>query len=451
LLLCATAINIAAAQESKTTHPFFKDGDNVCFIGNSITHGGHYVQYIMNYYATRYPAMKLNFRNKGLGGDRTEGILRRMDNDILRSDPDVAVLMIGMNDVERDMYSENLPDTTLQRRVKERYDHYTTHLTKINEILRENTREMVLFTPSIYDQTAIKNGKSGVEGINEGLYSFGEFIKQEAPKYEARMVDMWEISNRVNTEVQRENPAASFTGGDRIHPNGFGGFVMAYQFIEEIDDPQDVSRVEIDAASLNEKGSFRATISNLSGDKSGVKFDLLSEALPLTLDNNALRAATHTEFIEKYNQERLKITGLKKGSYKLLIDGEEVGEYSASELKEGINLSTNDKTPQYRQSAEVAKLFAQLRGLNNSYNIYALVEYRILSDFDERGKPEMVRKAIEERLKSEKMGYYIEKFNYYLENRKNMELDLVKCLTLYDEAYEMAQPTIHSYEVVATK
>src|SRR5690606_4231753 len=60
----------------------FKDGDRVVFLGNSITDGGHYHSYIWLYYLTRFPGLKLQFFNAGIGGDRVVEMLRRLDGDV---------------------------------------------------------------------------------------------------------------------------------------------------------------------------------------------------------------------------------------------------------------------------------------------------------------------------------------------------------------------------------
>jgi hypothetical protein len=39
----------------------FTDGDKVCFIGNSITHGGKYHSLIYLYYLTRFPEKEIKF------------------------------------------------------------------------------------------------------------------------------------------------------------------------------------------------------------------------------------------------------------------------------------------------------------------------------------------------------------------------------------------------------
>ena len=95
--------------------PIVKAGDNVAFVGDSITHGGHSSEYIMLYYITRYPDMRVKFLNLGVGGDSASGLLRRMDSEILKAEPKVAFLMIGMNDCSRWLYSLDSKQTAEEK------------------------------------------------------------------------------------------------------------------------------------------------------------------------------------------------------------------------------------------------------------------------------------------------------------------------------------------------
>ena len=79
--------------------PIFKTGDRICFIGNSITHSGEFHHNIMLYHSTRFPDVQFKIFNCGVSGDKAVSITNRMDSDILVLKPNIAVLMIGMNDV----------------------------------------------------------------------------------------------------------------------------------------------------------------------------------------------------------------------------------------------------------------------------------------------------------------------------------------------------------------
>ena len=60
-----------AADAAKADKFFFKDGDVVVMIGDSITEQHLYSNYVEMWTVTRFPAWKLTFRNVGIGGDRS--------------------------------------------------------------------------------------------------------------------------------------------------------------------------------------------------------------------------------------------------------------------------------------------------------------------------------------------------------------------------------------------
>jgi lysophospholipase L1-like esterase len=47
----------------------FNDGETVCFLGDSITHGGRFHRYVSDYYLTRFPTRTVRFVNAGVSGD----------------------------------------------------------------------------------------------------------------------------------------------------------------------------------------------------------------------------------------------------------------------------------------------------------------------------------------------------------------------------------------------
>ena len=94
LLLFAASCFSAGAQGI----PVFKNGDRVVFVGNSITHGGRYHQYIWLYYMTRFPGMPITILNAGIGGEIAGQMNKRLETDVYAKKPSVIALTFGMND-----------------------------------------------------------------------------------------------------------------------------------------------------------------------------------------------------------------------------------------------------------------------------------------------------------------------------------------------------------------
>ena len=97
LLLSLVYINCDYLQ-AQTTIPRFEEGERVVFVGNSITHGGHYHSFIWLYYMTRFPNMPIRIFNGGIGGDTAYDMNKRLDGDIFSKNPTVLMVTFGMND-----------------------------------------------------------------------------------------------------------------------------------------------------------------------------------------------------------------------------------------------------------------------------------------------------------------------------------------------------------------
>ncbi|WP_111708233.1 SGNH/GDSL hydrolase family protein [Lutibacter citreus] len=63
--------------------PIFKDGQTVCFIGNSITQAGTYHMLVQAYYAIHFPGNKVKFISCGVSGDNAPGMIERFEKDVL--------------------------------------------------------------------------------------------------------------------------------------------------------------------------------------------------------------------------------------------------------------------------------------------------------------------------------------------------------------------------------
>src|SRR5205809_139311 len=66
---------------------FFKKGDRIVFLGDSITAQSQYSAYIELYLTTRFPDWKMTFLNAGIGGDTATGGARRFDTHVLAEKP----------------------------------------------------------------------------------------------------------------------------------------------------------------------------------------------------------------------------------------------------------------------------------------------------------------------------------------------------------------------------
>ena len=102
----AIAVFSSVAPLSHGDEFFFKDGDRVVMIGDSITEQHLYSNYVEMWTVSRFPHWKITFRNVGIGGDRSVGGNSRFERDVLLHKPTAMTVDFGMNDGSYREFSE---------------------------------------------------------------------------------------------------------------------------------------------------------------------------------------------------------------------------------------------------------------------------------------------------------------------------------------------------------
>jgi hypothetical protein len=122
--------------------------------------------------------------------------------------------------------------------------------------------------------------------------------------------------------------------------------------------PAIVSSTTIDADKQTVVASIRSHVTELTANDTTVSWTELDDALPLPFDDK--NAANHfllqiSGIQRDLNQQPLTVQGLKPGKYHLIIDSTAVGDFTAAELAQGINL-TDFNNPMKGQSYAVSWL-----------------------------------------------------------------------------------------------
>jgi lysophospholipase L1-like esterase len=340
----------------------FQSGDTVCWVGDSITHGGSYHAIVELFYATRFPDRTIHYYNEGIGGDRASGIVSdenyRLNADILSHKATVATIMLGMNDINRGDYTDQ-PAPEAGQKHQHFLDLYEESMRKLMDSLTKAGARLILIQPSIYDDTTtLPAARANSPGSNAALEKCSLKIQQWANEYHAGTVNFYGEMNEVNQREQKKDPNYTLVGADRIHPGPVGHFVMAYTFLKAQNMPREVSALEINAKKEKPGTLVNSDVRNIRKLSSGLEFDATEKALPLVVSEAARPALALVPFMDELNREMLTVTGLSKGQYVLKIDEADVGEFSAAQLGAGINLAENAKTPQYQQSAAATQISA---------------------------------------------------------------------------------------------
>ena len=143
------------------------------------------------------------------------------------------------------------------------------------------------------------------------------------------------------------------------------------------------------------------------------------------------------------NRETLCVKGLK-GDYALYIDEEKIGEWSARELAEGINLATMDNTPQYQQALQVMFLNEYRWEIERQFRDFAWMEFGFLQP---RGLLYADNRKAVEAIDAEKekdgwvMGHRGNYSQLMHEAVRNARIGEMK--HLIEEIYKINKPQVH--------
>jgi lysophospholipase L1-like esterase len=426
----------------------FPSGSRVCFVGNSITNNGEFHHNILLYHLTRYPNENVSFFNCGISGDVTGGILNRMDDDVLVHQPTHIVLMIGMNDVKRSLYGEYVTtntDTLAQR--QNAITAYKTNLEKIINIFLSKKLVVILQKPTIYEQTAKLPTKNNL-GVNDALKVCADFVGELANKYQLQVVDYWTIMNNLNKRLQEKDSAATLTSNDRVHPQSTGHFVMAYQFLKTMLSPQFVSKIWL-SYKMKTDSANNCRITNVKKKKRSISFSVLENALPFPVSPQYKEALDLVSFQTQLNQQLLKIDDLSEGRYTLFIDDSSIANFTAKELKEGIDLSLFKNTPQYLQAVTVRSVLIELWKIESYLRNIKFIEYH--SDFkkcNDKTSIDAIKQCLEPVFKSKNTDFYLTQLNKYIANKPQENKYFQTSDELRKKAFLLAQPKIHSFKLV---
>lgn len=425
----------------------FKDGETVCFFGDSITHGGRFHSYIYDYYLTRFPDRTVRFVNAGVSGDSAGGAQGRLADDVAANKPAAVVVMFGMNDVGRGNYvvEPNEQQRAAQRQALERY---RANMERLTARLRAEAGEprLLFVTPSPFDQTGVNDRNNNQPGCNDGLARCAEIVRELAAQNKGTVVDFHAPMTAFNLERQRSDPSFTIIGPDRVHPGAPGHLMMAWLFLKAQGAPALVARVEIDAAAGRVVASENATVTGLEKRDGGWSFTVLEQALPFPIDPAARPLLAWVPIERELNQEVLTVRGLAPGRYELRIDGAAVDQFDAEALAKGVNLASNDATPQVRQARAVAQLNEARRSTETVLRNHAAVRWFLRHRKVDPDDLAAVRVYAE--TKMGKTGYYESKVPEYLKAWERRGEVIEKVADLDRQARAACKPVPHLFAVI---
>ena len=391
------AILTAGITANAQTQPF-RTGDRIAFVGNSITEQGYYESYIWLYYMLHFPHRRITIFNRGIGGDVARQMYERFDDDVLPADPTVICLTFGMNDTGYYEFLASNADSTANIRVSQSLHYFGLLEQKLKAL--PNVRK-IMIGGSLYDET-VKIKGNYFPGKSKYMDKIVDSQEQAAKDNHWGWVDFFHPMTTITLQQQKTDSTFTLTGNDRIHPGNSGHFVMAWLFLQAQGlDTLPVADMSIDARGLHADREANCHITNLmalNGGKgsagstggaagSGIRFGYLANSLPFPVDTVArLWGNPHRQseaiglipFYSSFNSEMLRVSGLSTGNYELTIDSRKIGEWTAAELSEGINLAKLTNTPEYDQAMSVLQLNEERMALESKLRAYYWLQFDYL-------------------------------------------------------------------------
>jgi lysophospholipase L1-like esterase len=347
--------------------------DALVFIGASITHQCLYTQYVEDFYYTRYPKIRIQFYNAGVGGSRTSDVLVRFDEDVVPVKPKYVTVLLGMNDGS---YKQH--DPTL-------FQTYEEGITSIIEKISALGAQPILITPTMFDVRAHRNAIAG--GFHDSrkrspyyngvMASYGAWLRELAFEKGLGFVDMYGPLNRLTVEERKSDPDFTFTL-DGMHLNPAGHMVMANALLRDMNCSNTVSTIHV----LKKGESWQVTTTNGSATnlQTGdiISFNFLANSLPWVVPDDAQAGYKLVKAGSTLSLETLRVSDLTPGRYQLLIGDNLIGDFSHRELACGIELQENANTPQYQQARRVAQLNAKRneKGVHMLRDLWAQLKER---------------------------------------------------------------------------
>jgi lysophospholipase L1-like esterase len=350
------ALAVCARGSDFYLHP----NDVVVFYGDSITDQRLYTTYVETFVVTRFPKLPVRFVHSGWGGDRVTGggggpIDDRLKRDVLAYKPTVMTIMLGMNDGRYRAF-----DDQIFRAFTDGYEHIVKSVRDAVPSVR-----ITVIDPSPYDDVTRAPLFDG--GYNAVLLKYGEYLRALA---ERSSLDFADLNTRLVKALGRANAAdpanAQKIVPDRVHPNRSGHLLMAASLLEAWGAKPTVTNVEIDAASVRVASAENTSVSALESDGS-LRWTQKDEALPMPVPMNdpiMALAVKSSDFVEKFDRQMLRVTGLAAASYSLKINGRALGNFTREDLASGVNLALLD-SPMAQQAAQVHDLTLRRAEIHN--------------------------------------------------------------------------------------
>jgi len=220
-------------------------GDLLAICGDSITEQKRYSLIIESYLTACLPDLEVRCRQFGWSGEQAGGFLGRMENDVLRFDPDVATTCYGMNDFRYVPFDGNIAA------------EYRKNLAAMVGKFRAAGCEVLMGSPGIIDSVPhwVKTATGTQLELNLALGQFRNIGIELAAAEGLRFADIYRPMLIADFEAKREHGEDfKVAGKDGVHPGWAGQMVIAYVFLCGLGIDGDLGTIVLDGEVAEARG-----------------------------------------------------------------------------------------------------------------------------------------------------------------------------------------------------
>lgn len=221
-MMMATMAVAMATGCSRLAGPELKAGERIVFLGDSITRGGvqpkGYVTLTRAAIENERPGEDIKVFGAGIGGNRVPDLQKRLDSDVLTSNPTVVVIYIGINDV---WHWERNKGTTQA--------DYEAGLRDLIGRIEARGARVLLATP-----TVIGEKYDGTNPNDRLLEEYAAISRRVAREEGVQLIDLRKVFIDYLKQHNTSNAEKGVLTTDGVHLNSIGNRLVADTMLEAL-------------------------------------------------------------------------------------------------------------------------------------------------------------------------------------------------------------------------
>ena len=206
----------------------------VVFLGDSITQQGEnsegegtYKGFITS--LRENVSQEVELINKGIGGNKVSDLLLRYNDDVLKLEPNIVFIYIGINDVWHKYDWGTGSDI----------DTYEKGLRKIITDIKAVGAKIILCTPTVIGENIgefkLNNNFKDIdtmEIMNKDLDAFSDVVRNLSSEFNTDLLDLRKKFKEYISENNDQNMARGVLTSDGVHLNNEGNKLIADEMIK---------------------------------------------------------------------------------------------------------------------------------------------------------------------------------------------------------------------------